>query len=70
MSLPLLSFLASRSLSPEMNRRPYGEKLLMVEPCIIAAEAKLSSNGKMVTQVEHHGVQQLGKKSREETATM
>ena len=30
-SLDLLSFLASRSLNPEMNRRPYGEKLLMVE---------------------------------------
>ena len=28
-------------------------------------EAKLISNGKIVTQVEHDGVQQLGKKSRE-----
>ena len=31
-------------------------------------EAKLILNGKIVTQVEHHGVQQLGKKSREKTA--
>ena len=42
-SLALLSFLASRSLNPEMNRRPYGEKLLMVEPCIIAAWDKKPS---------------------------
>ena len=34
-------------------------------------EAKLISNGKIVTQVEHHGVQQLGKRAgREKTATM
>ena len=29
--LALLSFLASPSLNPEMNRLPYGEKLLIVE---------------------------------------
>ena len=66
-SLALLSFLASRSLNPEMNRRPCGEKLRLHDSSM-EKEAKLISNGKRVTQVEHHGVQQLGKKSKEKSS--
>ena len=69
--LALLSFLASRSLNPEMNRLPDGKNIAHRRAHITAAftlekEAILISNGKIVTQVEHHGVQyQLGEKDRE-----